>query len=127
MNALNSTSGANARDCVVHGNVIAFVLKKDEMRRAIGKGAAAVKQLRQKLHLNVELLEYTERPEDFIKNALYNVKVSGVNVLEKDGKKFANVELEPGERRKLLNGIGRLKRIKALAKRNYNIGDIKIR
>jgi len=127
LNALNSTSGANARDCVVQGNVIAFILKKGEMRRAIGKDGIAVKHLRQKLRLNVELLEYAEEPEEFIKKALYNVNVSSVKVSEKDGKRFANVELEPGEKRKLLNGIGRLKRIKALAKRNYNIEDIKVK
>lgn len=127
LNALNSASGANARDCVVQGNVIAFIVKKEEMRRAIGKNGSAVKDLRQKLRLNVELLEYAEKPEDFIKKALYTVNVSSVKFSEKDGKKFANVELEPGERRKLLTGIGRLKRIKALAKRNYNIEDIKVK
>ena len=126
LNALNSASGANARDCVVQGKVIAFLLKKKELGKAIGKDASAVKKLRQKLKLNVELLEYADGPEEFIKKALYNVKVKGVQVSEKNGKKLVSVSLEPGEKRALLNGMPRLKRIKALAQRNYSIDDIKI-
>jgi len=126
LNALNSASGANARDCVVQGNVISFLVSKKELGKAIGKDAVAVKKLKQALKLNVELLEFTEKAEQFIRKALYNVKVSGVKFSEKNGKKIAMVSLEPGEKRKILNGMGRLKRIKALAQRNYKVEDIKI-
>ena len=126
LNALNSASGANARDCVVKGKVISFLIKKKELGKAIGKDATTVKKLRQLLKLNVELLEYPEDVKQFIKKALYNVKVKEVKVLRKNNKKFAIAVLEPGERRKLLNSMGRVKRIKALAQRNYNIDDIKI-
>ena len=126
LNALNSASGAIARDCIVQGKVISFLIKKKELGKAIGKDALAVKKLRQQLNLNVELLEYAEDAKEFIKKALYNIKVKEVKVFEKDEKKFASVYLEPGEKRGLLNSMGRLKRIKALAQRNYNIDDIKI-
>ena len=126
LNALNSASGANARDCVVQGNVITFLIKKEELGKAIGKDAVSVKKLRQKLKLNVELLEYGKDVEEFIKKALYTVKIKGVKVSEKNSKKIATVELEPGEKRKLLGNTSRLKRIKALAQRNYNIEDIKL-
>lgn len=126
LNALNSVSGANARDCVVQGKSIAFLLRKKELGKAIGKDASSVKKLRQKLKLNVELLEYAEKAEEFIKKALYNVKIKEVQVSEKNGKNVATVSLEPGEKRALLNGMARLKRVKALAKRNYNVDDIKI-
>ncbi len=126
LNALNSVSGANARDCVVQGKVITFLMKGKELGRAIGKNATAVKKLRQLLKLNVELLEYPDNPAEFIKKALYNVKVKEVKFSLKNGKKVAKVVLEPGERRKILSGMSRLKRIKALAQRNYNVEDIKI-
>ena len=126
LNALNSASGANARDCVVQGNVIAFLIKKKELGKAIGKDASTVKKLRQQLKLNVELLEYAKDSKQFIKKALYNIKVKEVKFLAKGDKKIAIVVLESGEKRKLLNSMGRLKRIKALALRNYNIEDIKI-
>ncbi len=126
LNTLNSASGANARDCVVQGKVIAFLIKKNELGKAIGKNANAVKKLREKLKLNVELLEYADTGPQFIKKALYNVKVKEITVSEKNGKKIATVLLQPGERRKILNSMARVKRIKALAQRNYNIQNIKI-
>jgi N utilization substance protein A len=127
LNALNSITKANARDCVIQGNTIAFLVKKSELGKAIGKNALGVKKLREKLKLSVELLEYAEGPEEFIKKALYNIKIKEISFSEKNGKKTANVLLESGERRKVLGNMSRVKRIKALAKRNYGIEDIKIR
>jgi len=126
LNELNNASGANARDCIVQGKVISFLIKKKELGKAIGKDATAVKKLREKLKLNVELLEYSENVEEFIKKALYNVKVKEVKVLERDGKKIAQITLEAGEKRKLLSKMSKVKRIKALAQRNYSVEDIKI-
>jgi len=124
LNELNSASGANARDCVIEGNVITF--RKRELGKAIGKDAEAVKKLRLKLKLNVELLEYADDEKEFIKKALYDVKIKEIKFVERNGKKIANVSLESGERRKILGQTGRLKRIKALAQRNYKVEDIKI-
>ena len=126
LNELNSASGANARDCVIEGNVITFLVRKRELGKAIGKDAEAVKKLRLKLKLNVELLEYAEDKKEFIKKALYDVKIKEIKFVERNGKKIANVSLESGERRKILGQTGRLKRIKALARRNYKVEDIKI-
>ena len=53
-------------------------------------------------------------------------KFKEINFVERNGKKIAKVSLESGERRKILGQTGRLKRIKALARRNYKIEDIKI-
>lgn len=126
LNELNSASGANARDCVIEGNVITFLVKKKELGKAIGKDAIAVKKLRLKLKLNVELLEYAEEGKEFIKKALYDIKIKEINFVERNGKKIAKVSLESGERLKILGQTGRLKRIKALARRNYKVEDIKI-
>ena len=126
LNELNNASGANARDCVIEGNVITFLVRKKELGKAIGKDAEAVKKLRLKLKLNVELLEYVGEGKEFIKKALYDVKIKEIKFVERNGKKIANVSLESGERRKILGQTGRLKRIKALARRNYKVEDIKI-
>ncbi len=127
LNALNSASGANGRDCVVQGNVVAFLVKKSELGRAIGKNALTVKKLRKTLRKNVEIFEYCDSPEEFIKNALYDVKVKEIKIVEMNGKTHAIVLLDPENKRKLLNSLPRIKRVKALSKRNYNVEDIKIR
>ena len=127
LNALNSASGANARDCVVQGNVIAFLVKKADLGRAIGKNASAVKNLRKVLKRNVEIFEHCDDAVGFIKSALYDAKVNNVEIVERNGKKQAIVSVDPENKRKLLNSLPRIKRIKALLKRNYKVEDLKIR
>ncbi|MBN2067314.1 MAG: NusA-like transcription termination signal-binding factor [Candidatus Diapherotrites archaeon] len=127
LNALNSISGVDARDCVVDDNAIAFLVKKEAMGKAIGKNASKIKELKKKLRKNVEIFEYTEGIESFIKNALYNIKIEEIKIVEKNGKKQAILMLDPENKRKLLNSLPRIKRIKALSKRDYNIEDIRTR
>ncbi|MCX6798887.1 MAG: NusA-like transcription termination signal-binding factor [Candidatus Diapherotrites archaeon] len=127
LNALNSASGANARDCVVIGNTIAFLVRKGEIGRAIGKNAESAKALGKKLGLNVEILEYSEDATEFIKKALYNIKIDEVKILERNCKKIALLVADSENKRKLQGSSGRIKRIKALAQRDYKIEEIKIR
>lgn len=127
LNELNSASGANAKDCVVDGNVVAFLVKGSELGKAIGKNAVAVKRLRQKIRKNIEIFEHCESAQDFIRKALYGAKVKGIKIEETRGKKRAVVALEPESKRKLLNSLPRIKRIKALLKRNYKVDDLRLR
>ena len=64
------------------GLVLKIEDKKKELGKAIGKEASGVKKLRQKLRLNVELFEYADTAEEFIKKALYNSKVKEVKACE---------------------------------------------
>lgn len=127
LNALNSVSGANARDCVVVGNSIAFLVRKGEIGRAIGKKAESAKALGKRLGLNVEILEYAKDASEFIKKALHNIKIDEVKIVDRNGKQFALLVADSENKRKLLNSSGRIKRIKALAQRDYKIEDVKVR
>ena len=127
LNTLNSVSGANARDCVLQGNVIAFLVKKDDLGRAIGKNAECVKALGKRIGRNVEILEYCDGAPEFIKKALYNIKVNEIKISEKNGKNYALLSLDGENKRKLQNASSRMKRIRALAQRDYKIEGIKIR
>ena len=127
INTFASVSGVSARDVIVQGNNITFVVRKEDIGKAIGKGACNVKTLRSKINKNVEILEFHEKLEDFVKKALYNFVVKGVEVKEKDGKKIAFVSLEAGEKRKLFTNMGRFKRIKEIAKRDYELDDLHLK
>lgn len=127
INAFNSISGAIAKDVVVQGNSAAFLVKQEDIGKAIGKNACNVKALKKKLNKNIEIIEYREHLQEFLKRALYNVKVKEVEVLERDNKKSVFVSLESDEKRKLLDNLGRFKRIKEIAKRNYGIDELRIK
>ncbi|MDD5148759.1 MAG: NusA-like transcription termination signal-binding factor [Candidatus ainarchaeum sp.] len=127
LNALNSVSGANARDCVVQGNTASFLVRPAELGMAIGKNAVNINKLKKKLGKNIEIFEYSENANDFFKKAFYNIRFKSVDSAEEHGKKILAVSVDAENRSKMLNNSGKIKRIKEIAKRNYNIEEIKIR
>ncbi len=127
INAFNKISGADAKDVIVHDNSIIFLVKSSDVGRAIGKDACNVKALRNKLKKNVEIFGHCEKFGEFVKKAFRKAKVKSVEVTEKDGRKRAVVLLEEGERAALFGNMGKIKKIKEIAKRNYGIGEVRIR
>lgn len=127
MNAFSGISGAVAKDVIVQVNSITYLVKHDDIGRAIGKNACNVVALRKKLKKNVEIIGQYDTVEEFIKKALYNVKIDGVEIQESEGKKRGFILLNGEEKGKLLNNLGRFKRIKEIAKRNYGLDDLRIK
>ena len=127
MNALDTLAKVNARDCFVEGGSVIFLIPENEIRRAIGKQGATVELLRQRFGKKVELFEYTEQPEKFFEKAFYKAKLEKVEIKEQKGSKIAFVHADATNKKIVLQNMGRLKRIKELAKRNYEIDEVRIR
>lgn len=126
INALNSLTGARVRGCWYDEGGITYLLEQNQMRLAIGKNGSSIRNLRARLGKNVELMEYSEKPEVFVRRALAKVRISGAKVVEKDGKKTIRLTLDPENRRKLMQSTNRLRRVRETVKRAYGIGEIKI-
>ncbi|MBN1941564.1 MAG: NusA-like transcription termination signal-binding factor [Candidatus Diapherotrites archaeon] len=127
LNELSSVSGANARDCVVLGDTITFVVKAENMGKAIGKNALNIQKLSKKLKKKVEILPFCGTPEEFVKKAFYNITFKNVEQNTDNGKKVVFVSLDAENKSKMLNNSQKLKRIKKIAERNYGIEEIRIR
>ncbi len=127
MNALDTLAKVNARDCFVEGGSVIFLVPESEIKKAIGKQGATVELLRKKLGKKVELFEYTEQAEKFFEKAFYRAKLEKVEVKELKGKKVAFVHADATNKKIVLQNLGRLKRVKELAKRNYEIEEVRIR
>ena len=110
-----------AKDCIVAENVIAFVVKPDDIGRAIGKNGKNARLLAKQFGKRVEIFALQDTPEEFIKSAFPDIKFSSV---EKKGNTVI-IKLDSPERRKFMEYIARFKRIKKFAERNYNIEDIR--
>jgi len=126
INALQNFSGVTARDCIIGNKNILFVVNEKDVGNTIGKKGEKIKRLRIKLKKNIEVYGFTEKPEKFIKNALKEIKIDGVELKEED-KKNLYLSLDSENKRKILAQSSKLKKIKEIMKRNYNIENIKIR
>ena len=127
INTLDVVAKVSARDCVVNNDSVAFMVPETQMSQAIGKNGANVKVLTQKLRKRIELFEYTEKPEKFFEKAFYSAKLESVEIKQLNGSKVAFIKTDADNKKIVLGNMSRLRKIKELAQRNYEIDEVRIR
>jgi N utilization substance protein A len=130
MSLFQNVSGAGVKDCVIdekNGRVI-YVVNPGEMGRAIGKNGIVVKTLQRLVGKPVELVEYSDDPKAFIKNALEPKYVLDVRLTEKlDGSKIAVVVVDARKKSAVVGRNGKnAEKARLLAKRYFQIANVHI-
>jgi N utilization substance protein A len=130
MSLFQNVSGAGVRDCIIdekNGRVI-YVVNPGEMGRAIGKNGIVVKTLQHLIGKPVELVEYSDDPKTFVKNALDPKYVLDVRLTEKlDGSKIAVVVVDAKKKSAIVGRNGKnAERARLLAKRYFEIANVHI-
>jgi transcription termination/antitermination protein NusA len=125
-----SVSGASVKDCIIdeeQGRVI-FIVNPGQVGIAIGRGGRNIHQLEKMTGKKQEIIEYSEDPAQFIKNALKPAVVKEVRVSERtDGKKIAVVTVAPKDKGVAIGKNGKnAERLRFLAKRYFNIQNVSI-
>ncbi|MDO5849621.1 MAG: NusA-like transcription termination signal-binding factor [Methanobacteriaceae archaeon] len=123
-----SMTGAMVRDCIIDDehSKVTFVVKNGDMGLAIGKGGSTVTKVKKAVDRGVEIIEYNEDPEKFIKNILAPAELKSIKVIQKEGKdKIAIITTDAPNKRIAIgkNGIN-IERAKLLAKRQHDIANI---
>ncbi len=125
-----SISGASVKDCIIdeeQGRAI-FIVNPGQVGVAIGKGGRNIHTLERMTGKKHEIIEYSEDPAAFIKNALKPAAVKEVRVSERtDGKKMAVVTVNPKDKGVAIGKNGKnAERLRFLAKRYFNIQNVSI-
>jgi len=125
-----SITGATVKDCIVDAdlNRIIFVVKEGNIGMAIGKKGKNIHQLEKMTGKKHEVIEHSENPAQFIKNALKPAKVDEVRITERmDGKTIAVISVNPKDKGVAIGKNGRnAERIRFLAKRYFQIQNVSI-
>ncbi len=125
-----SITGADAKDCIVdeEENRVIFVVKEGQVGMAIGRGGRNIRALERMTSKRHEIIEYSEEPVQFIKNALKPAKVNEVRITEKpDGDTIAVVAVRPRDKGVAIGKNGRnAERLRFLAKRYFRIENVSI-
>lgn len=123
-------TGANAKDCIVDEDEerVIFIVKKGEVGLAIGKGGRNIKSLERMTNKKIDIIEYSEEPVQFIKNALKPAEVKEVRLTERrNGKKTAVVAVRSRDKGIAIGKNGRnAERLRFLAKRYFQIQNVSI-
>lgn len=127
---LQDLTGAVARDCIVdeeNGRII-FVVRPGDAGKAIGRRGANINRLRRLLGKEIEVVEYAEDLETFVKNLFAPARVLSVRLVERNGKRVLYVSVDPNDKGQAIGRGGRKVSIARLVlKRYFNIDEAKIR
>ncbi|ADI73678.1 NusA family KH domain protein [Methanohalobium evestigatum Z-7303] len=119
------TTGAEVRDCIVDEDRIIYVVEAGNMGAAIGKNGEHINKVKENVDKHVELVEYSEDPSEFIKNAFGPVAVSSVNLVNKDDKQYAYVQVSNNSKGLAIGSNGKnIDKVKMIANRHHNIDSV---
>ncbi len=125
-----SITGATVKDCIIDDglNRIIFIIKEGDVGIAIGKGGKNIHMLEKMTGKKHEIIEHSEKPAQFIKNALKPARVNEIRISERtDGKTIAVVSVNPKDKGVAIGKNGRnAERIRFLAKRYFQIQNVSI-
>ena len=125
-----SITGASVKDCIVNEeeNRVIFVVSEGHTGMAIGRGGRNIRVLERMTNKRHEIIEYSEEPAQFIKNALKPAMVREVRITERpDGKTIAVVAVNPKDKGVAIGKNGRnAERVRFLAKRYFQIQNVSI-
>lgn len=120
-------TGVTPRDCVEDENEkrLTFVINSEDMGRAIGEDGRNVRKVREKMDKSVNIVEYSEDPEEFLENIFSPVDVQNIEFKEEKGERTAVVEVEEAEKGRIVGRNGRnIKRARKLSNRHHDTSDV---
>lgn len=120
-------TGARVRDCYedMENDRLVFVVKNGDMGLAIGKGGDRINRVKKAISKHIEVIEYSEDPVEFVKNAFHPVSIKGVSIAERDDKRIAYVDVPTKEKGLAIGRDGKnIEKIKKLSARHHNIDDV---
>ena len=130
MSLFQNVTGATARDCVEDEKQdrVIFVVNSGKMGLAIGKGGSHIRTLQNIVKKNIEIVEYSDDPAEFLKNILNSKLVSEVKLNKRaDGTMQAIVLVDPRKKGIVVGREGRnAEKARLLAKRYFEITNVQI-
>ena len=120
-------TGAVTKDCINDDeeNKILFVVKKGDMGLAIGKKGSNIQRVRQALGKKVEVVEHSDDPVEFVKNAFHPVRVTDVSIAVEGQRKVARVVVDDRDRATVIGRRGKnIQKVKTLAERHHCINEV---
>ena len=132
----NNISGAIIKDCLVFKNqeynteVIIFLVKEEDVGKAIGKAGEHVKDLKSKLNKKIDVIAFSEDLNRFIQNILQTTKnsivVQDIEIKEsRNLKKTVIITVRPQDRGKAIGKEGSMiRKIKEIVLRYFDVDNV---
>jgi N utilization substance protein A len=125
-----SVTGATVKDCIVDEpqSRVIVIVKEGDIGMAVGRQGKNIRLLEKMTNKKHEIIEYSDNPQQFIKNALKPARIGEIRISERpDGKTIAVVTVNPKDKGVAIGKNGKnAERIRFLAKRYFQIQNVSI-
>ena len=123
-----SITGVTVTDCILdrEKNRLIFLVKKGYVGKAVGKNGINIKRLNKLTGKNIEVVEYSEKMDELIKNSLFPASVQSIRLSKNiNGKKVVYVSVPSKEKGLAIGKEGRnISRAILILKRYFDIEHI---
>lgn len=115
------------RDCMETEEKLVFVVDPGQANRAVGKAGENVINLKNLTGKNIQVIEYSDDPEAFIRNVFYNYNVQNVVMESRGNIVHATVTVDPTVKGRAIGKNGRnLKIARDIVNRHHNVQSISV-
>ncbi|MBS3107405.1 NusA-like transcription termination signal-binding factor [Candidatus Woesearchaeota archaeon] len=76
LNYFDKVIHVQAKDCFIFEDFVVFIVPEGQGRKAVGPNGSKAKNLSERMHKRVRIIEFSEDIEQFIKNLTYPAKIS---------------------------------------------------
>jgi transcription termination/antitermination protein NusA len=116
---------ATVKDCIIDEGRIIYVIKEGDMGAAIGRNGDHINRVKKAVDKHIDLVEYSDEPATFIRNAFSPVMVRSVNIVDRNNKRLAYVEVSNKDKGLAIGRNGKnIEKVKLVAKRHHDIDDV---
>jgi len=127
---LHDTTGVSAKDCIIdeEDGTIIFIVPPGQAGIAVGARGRNVKRISKILGRKIEIVEWADSLEDFVKNLFIPARVLGITLNKMpDGRKVLYVKVDPHDKGIAIGKNGRnVHKARLVLKRYYGIDVISI-
>lgn len=128
INMANKVTKTDILDCISTEDKIIFIVKKGQLGAAIGIQAKNLEKLRGLFKKTIKFVEHDSDKRRFIINLFKPYKINSVTLEGDDNSSVAKVEVNVGDKSKIIGKDGRnIEIIRNLARRHHGIKDVQIK
>jgi N utilization substance protein A len=124
INLFEKITRANVKTFLTYNDILVFIVKENQARKAVGPKGINVKKLNSLLNKRIKIVEFNNEPVKFIKGFISPIVASDIKVEDK----IMEVKVSSTRDKGLLIGRDKkhLNMLKNLVKKYFDIEDIKI-
>ncbi len=118
---------ANAVDCLETEEKIVFVVEKGQGNIAVGKKGEHVIKLKDKTGKNIQVVEYSENPEQFVMNVFHIYNPQKVVIEQRGNITHATITVDPKLKGRAIGKAGKNLRIaRDIVNRHHEIQSLSV-